>query len=1157
MALLLAIAGGLLWSASGGHPVSAQHPRLFGGSLVLEDQRQLTVIDAASGAVVVGLQSVHTEVGAAAAGDVQAVPLIVGTMLIDRRSGTFNLLGPDNYVLDAAGTGVGLGRLSGLTGAGGLAAGADAYIVRYAPRSTVSLVGAETVLTGAKLEETTASGPVPTGRAGLAGRSVTPLGFTALSGPVANQPGSSAVSGRDLWISVSAGASCQVRQLHPVPTGHDGLTSTQRATLPTSCRRAAIEAAPGEIGVAYPGHVRLFLLDRPGRAIDVTVPSTGPDTSFLPVGGATGALWFLAAGPNGWSVFGVTPGDRVIGPSALDRFGAGAQPVAPVESAGVLYTLDRAAPGQPGLWTILPTTGAMIPLAGVPAYPRRVPSELASFSDAEVVGDGPRLVFNNPGSLLAVMVFTDGSHSPIVIDKSSAVAISTVGPTVAAVSAGPRHGGRAQTPATTVPKAAPVVQAVNPTVTCANTTQKPYAPIITSVAPSSGSALVAWSYQLLDQGDCEPDSWSVTVTALSTSHQPAQPVQVVNGQTQLQFYGLRPAATYQAVVTAYINRQSTPSSPVSFTTAARGPDPPTFVHTVADGHGNWVVSWAPCAAADCFVPADTWKVVGAACGSSFVGQPPVLQVPAGQTSVTIAADRLGLLGDSLSFSVQGFLSSGLPGNPTTDHACTEAWRPPDPALIQVGASGLAANGTETVTATLQVSARGTSPVEAFGSPSTEFVYSVGGQTIGPVTAATVTVPGLAGGQSYAPRVQVYPSGHPEAAVVVQGPAFRRNLAWPRPPALAVRAVPVVGSDPNRGTLVLSFVGLPPGPTVADNGSIICGSTQYPTVIQNSPVLNNSLTIPGFDLVHFGGACAVSLVVASAATPDPYGGISSLPLSTSFVFGTQPGYGFTDQISPACQGTFCPPGQQQIEVDYAGPEPRVLAAGSDWVITSSGGEGRGPDHRDPGACAQSVGLALHPTFPVILTLPDTCLDASSVDITVTYMYLGQTTTVLVGTPSGTLATTTTTTTSTSTSTTTSTTSTTSTSTPTTAPRSTTTRTAAAARQAAPTELAAQLAVQWGARSPVRPPAVRASATGDAQVRLALLWTGPALTGAWCAARWRRGRRRADGPRRRRRPDGRRPDGPRSDGPRFDSPRPDGHLPDGHLPDGHLPDRGTSR
>ncbi len=110
---------------------------------------------------------------------------------------------------------------------------------------------------------------------------------------------------------------------------------------------------------------------------------------------------------------------------------------------------------------------------------------------------------------------------------------------------------------------------MNPNVTCANTTQKPYSPQITSVDPASESAVVKWSYQLLEQQDCEPDSWSVTVTALS-GPQPAQPQQDVNGQQQLQFTGLRPATTYQVVVTAYINSQSTASSPSQFTTDGPG-----------------------------------------------------------------------------------------------------------------------------------------------------------------------------------------------------------------------------------------------------------------------------------------------------------------------------------------------------------------------------------------------------------------------------------------------------------------------------------------------------------------------------------------------------------------------------------------------------------
>ena len=359
----------------------------------------------------------------------------------------------------------------------------------------------------------------------------------------------------------------------------------------------------------------------------MAAPGTTGASTFLPVSAPTGPLWYLARTAGGWSVAGITPTGRVLGPTSLARLGPAADPVSPVESDGLLYTLDQAATGQPILWTIQPGTGAMIPVSGQTSYPAVSAAEKASFGGAQVVATGPRVVFNNPGSLLAVMVFTDGSRAPVIIDKRSAVVVGATGPAVANAGPTPRANQSRGISTTSPPRPISVAAQVSQSVTCANTTQKPYAPQISSVVPSSESALVVWSYQLLDQQDCEPDSWAVKVTALSGSYQPAQPIQVVNGQTQLQFTGLRPATTYQVVVTAYINAQSTASTPVSFTTAARGPDPPTSVQTRADGNGDWIVSWTPCTAADCYVPADSWNVVGAACGSAFIGQPPTVDVP--------------------------------------------------------------------------------------------------------------------------------------------------------------------------------------------------------------------------------------------------------------------------------------------------------------------------------------------------------------------------------------------------------------------------------------------------------------------------------------------------------------------------------------------------
>ena len=47
--LAAALLGGLLWSAAAGHASTAERPRLFGGSLVLEDDKPLPVIDVATG----------------------------------------------------------------------------------------------------------------------------------------------------------------------------------------------------------------------------------------------------------------------------------------------------------------------------------------------------------------------------------------------------------------------------------------------------------------------------------------------------------------------------------------------------------------------------------------------------------------------------------------------------------------------------------------------------------------------------------------------------------------------------------------------------------------------------------------------------------------------------------------------------------------------------------------------------------------------------------------------------------------------------------------------------------------------------------------------------------------------------------------------------
>ena len=148
--LIALVVGGIVWAAATGSAPASQKPRIFGGSLVLDDYRPLTVIDLATGEVTVQLEGVYTQVGASNYGQVQAVPTGGGTTLVNRRTGTFNMLGNDDYVLGPSDNGISLGPLTGATAAAGFADGTSTYILRYGPTSTVSLVDSSTAQAGAR-----------------------------------------------------------------------------------------------------------------------------------------------------------------------------------------------------------------------------------------------------------------------------------------------------------------------------------------------------------------------------------------------------------------------------------------------------------------------------------------------------------------------------------------------------------------------------------------------------------------------------------------------------------------------------------------------------------------------------------------------------------------------------------------------------------------------------------------------------------------------------------------------------------------------------------------------------------------------------------------------------------------------------------------------
>ncbi len=343
--IIALVVGGIVWAAATGKAPASQKPKIFGGSLVLDDYRPLTVIDLATGEVTVQLEGVYAQVGATNYGDVQAVATEDGTTLVNRRTGTFNMLGNDDYVLGPTNNGISLGGLPGASRAAGFSDGSSTYILRYGPTSTVSLVDSSTAVAGAQALATRSA------------HTVRPLGFVHVTSRLANVPGGATVNKGHLWVLASAGENCQLVQVTPTPQHLEGLSATRRSALQTACSTAALESSAGTVGLMMPGRVELF--EPHGVVKDVNDPATATATAFMPVEGSDGELWYLARLPSGWSVVGVNPNGQVTSPLALRAFGPDAQPAVPAFSAGRIYTLDQAQPGQPTLWTINPGTGAM------------------------------------------------------------------------------------------------------------------------------------------------------------------------------------------------------------------------------------------------------------------------------------------------------------------------------------------------------------------------------------------------------------------------------------------------------------------------------------------------------------------------------------------------------------------------------------------------------------------------------------------------------------------------------------------------------------------------------------------------------------------------------------------------------------------------------
>ena len=110
--------------------------------------------------------------------------------------------------------------------------------------------------------------------------------------------------------------------------------------------------------------------------------------------------------------------------------------------------------------------------------------------------------------------------------------------------------------------------------------------------------------------------------------------------------------------------------------------------------------------------------------------------------------------------------------------------------------------------------------------------------------------------------------------------------------------PSIGSDPNLGSLTLTFPGAPQTDLSAEGGTIQCGGTGGSTIAVSGPLIGDSLTLDPLNLDEIGGTCELTgITISDPDSPDPYRSASP-PLAADFGFGRQPAYEFSSAWSSA-------------------------------------------------------------------------------------------------------------------------------------------------------------------------------------------------------------------------------------------------------------------
>jgi len=992
---LLVVAGAVTVASFAVRPSKARAFDLFYGSVFIDDNTAPVAVDLASGKPSIRLTNAYTQVAAKASGDLDVVPLdgnSGGTLLLDSATGEFNMLDATGFVLKASAGGVSLPNASATTSATAVAAGAAAYIVRSSDTGTsVYLVNQSTV-------SAAAGGANAQARASVS-MSQPVAGSVATTAVAANNSGNPTANS-DLWLLVGSAPTTTIRQLHVPPGSNAGATLDVRdhgtvsgvAAVGVSTRNA--DGTGGDV-VAVASQDGIDVFDGSSRAGRVTGALPAGVDTILPTSDEQGGFAFLYHSPAGWSLVRAAVDAR--GAATVTSLPAitGTDLAPPAQSSGSIFTVDRR---SGALWQIS-ATGHVAPVPTQSTYPR-VAGETSALDQASVIARGSRVIFNSRSNLLALTVFADGSHSPVTIDKRTAVDLNSNGAAalanLQAQQTAPPKPNQSSAPPQNKPAPNPA-EPVTDKIDCSTTTQIPHIPAVQLVGRGSRSVQVQWTYPLLDRQDCAPSTYTVAVS-LAGGDAPKPPgTMTVQGVTGLNITGLFPDTQYKIVVTAYLNGKHTSSAPLQVRTQVEGPAAPTNLQVSADDHGDWTLSWNSCGGIQqgC-VPVNSWTIIPQLCQSSggLIGAPQNGNLVADPTTHSFTYTYRGgdaLLGYGLTFAVEGVGDSGSVGDPTVNNDCVHSWAHPIASNIHVAASTPAhTSHGGTSSTTVNVTFDGDQDV-ALGGVGGQLTYRLlsGGSLVeqkGPTSDTTVSLPGIQSGSAYQVQVIVAPPGHPTASVALPPVNVQAAIAdWP---TLTVNAS-FTPNPPSTGALTVDINGLASTDARGEtfdlvNSQLQCGNTAL-QLAQNNFNPATALTFGHIDRSVYNGSCTVRIALQENAgtvrSPAYFGGTAS-PAAQSAAFSIP--VPTLDTSASQFTANFVSGGflaAPQIAVSYTGNNNLLASYATNWSLTPIA---------DGTACADAGSTGNPAAAPVKIDL-GSCYygnQGATWQVAVTFRYFGQ-------------------------------------------------------------------------------------------------------------------------------------------------------------------------